>query len=165
MYTHYPMMYGFDSTYILVLIGVVISMIASANVKMTFNKFKKVGNAKNLRAEDVAKKILNDAGIYNVTIQHIGGNLSDHYSPNEKTLRLSDTVYGSSSVAAIGVAAHECGHAIQDKENYSFMKFRSLIFPLVNLSSKLGYFAILIGIFFGYINIIIFIEVESGTLM
>ena len=150
MYTHYPMMYGFDYTYVLVLIGVVVSMIASANVKLTFNKYKKIGNARNLRAEDVAKKMLNDAGIYDVTIQHIGGNLSDHYSPREKVLRLSDSVYGSTSVAAIGVAAHECGHAIQDQERYPALVLRSAAVPLANFGTKLSWPLIFLGLFLGF---------------
>jgi len=101
-------MYGyyFDPTYILVIIGVVISMIASANVKSTFRKYSNVFNTRNMRAEEAAELILRNAGINDVRIDRISGELTDHYAPKEKVLRLSDSVYGSTSVAAIGVAAH-----------------------------------------------------------
>lgn len=150
MYTHYPLMYGLDPTYILVLIGAVISMIASANVKMTFNRYKNTTNVKHLTSEEVARQILNSAGIYDVTIQRISGSLSDHYSPSEKVLRLSDSVYGSTSVAAIGVAAHECGHAIQDQEKYPALVLRSAAVPLANIGSKLSWPLILLGLLMGF---------------
>ena len=101
--------YFYDATYILVLIGALISMIASWNVKNTFRTYSRVWNSRNIPSQDIAQMILHDAGIYDVRIERIRGDLTDHYSPNEKVLRLSDSVYGSASVAAIGVAAHECG--------------------------------------------------------
>ena len=106
-------MYYWDSTYILVLIGAVICMLASANVSRTFNKFSKTLNARRLTAEEVAANILRLSGITDVRIERINGNLTDHYDPSKKVLRLSNSVYGQTSVAALGVAAHECGHAIQ----------------------------------------------------
>ena len=105
--------YGFDPTYVLVLIGAVICLIASARVKSTFNKYSQYRSMSGMTGAQAAERILNSAGIYDVTVCHISGSLTDHYNPSKKTLNLSDSVYGSNSVAAIGVAAHECGHAIQ----------------------------------------------------
>lgn len=143
MYNYY------DLSYILVLIGAVISMIASINVKSTYNKYSRVINGRGLVARDVAEKILRDAGIYDVSIERISGDLTDHYSPNEKVLRLSDTVYDSPSVAAIGVAAHECGHAIQHDVGYGPLAIRSAAVPVCNIGSKLSIPIILIGLFLG----------------
>lgn len=142
-------MYGYDSTYILVLIGAVITMLASANVNSAFKKYSKVLNARGLRAEEVAAIILKNADINNVKIDHIRGSLTDHYSPTEMVLRLSDTVYGSGSVAAIGVAAHECGHAIQHKEGYAPLKLRSASVPLASIGSKASMPLIILGLILG----------------
>ena len=138
-----------DSTYILVLIGAVISAIASANVSSTFNRFSSVTNYRRLTGEGAAEAILRAAGIRDVRIERIRGNLTDHYSPNEKVLRLSDSVYGSTSVAAIGVAAHECGHAIQHHVGYVPLKLRSVSVPVANIGSKLSWPIILIGLALG----------------
>lgn len=143
------MYFYWDSTYFLVLIGAVICAIASWNVSRTFNKFSRVPNARRLTAEDVAANILRLSGISDVRIERIKGNLTDHYSPNEKILRLSDSVYGQSSVAALGVAAHECGHAIQHHVGYFPLKLRSLSVPAANFGSKLAWPLILIGILMG----------------
>jgi len=142
-------MFYWDPTYYLVLIGAVICMIASANVNRTFNKFSRTLNARRLTAEDVAANILRLSGITDVRIERIRGNLTDHYSPNEKVLRLSDSVYGQTSVAALGVAAHECGHAVQHHVGYAPLKLRSLSVPLANFGSKLSWPLILIGILMG----------------
>lgn len=139
----------FDSTYILVIIGAVISMIASARVSSAFNKFSSVRNRRGMPAQDAAAMILRNAGITDVRIERINGNLTDHYSPKEKVLRLSDSVYGSSSVAAIGVAAHECGHAIQHKVGYGPLKLRSVSVPVANIGSMLSWPVILLGILLG----------------
>ncbi len=142
-------MFWWDPTYILVIIGAIISAIASANVNGTFNSYRKVLNRRNYTAQQVAMMILNDAGIYDVSIERISGNLTDHYSPNEKVLRLSDTVYNSRSVAAIGVAAHECGHAIQHKVGYAPLKLRSASVPVANIGSWLSWPMIILGIILG----------------
>ena len=139
----------FDATYILVLIGAVISMLASANVNATYRRYSKVGNSRRLTAEQVAAQILGRAGITDVSIERISGNLTDHYSPSEKILRLSDTVYGSTSVAAIGVAAHECGHAIQHQVGYQPLKLRSASVPVANIGSKLSWPIIILGLVLG----------------
>ena len=142
-------MYYFDPTYILVLIGAVLSMIASWNVNSNFRKYSQVFNRNGYTAEDVAARILSDAGISNVQISHIRGNLTDHYAPTEKVLRLSDSVYGSSSVAAIGVAAHECGHAIQHKVGYRPLALRSAAVPIANIGSRLSWPVLLLGLILG----------------
>lgn len=140
--------YGIDPTYILVLIGAVICMIASAKVKSTYNKYSKYRSASGMTGAEAAQRILNTAGIYDVTIQHVSGNLTDHYNPSNKTLNLSDSVYGSTSVAAVGVAAHECGHAIQHQKNYVPLTLRATIVPVANLGSTLAWPLILIGLLF-----------------
>lgn len=140
--------YGIDPTYILVLIGAVICMIASARVKSTYNKYSKYRSASGMTGAEAAQRILNTAGIYDVTIQHVSGNLTDHYNPSNKTLNLSDSVYGSTSVAAVGVAAHECGHAIQHQKNYAPLTLRATIVPVANLGSTLAWPLILIGLLF-----------------
>ena len=139
-----------DSTYLLVLIGVVISALASANVSRTFQKYSGTFSSRGITAEACAAAILRSAGITDVRIDRISGSLTDHYSPKEKILRLSDSVYGSSSVAAIGVAAHECGHAIQHHVGYAPLKLRSFSVPLANIGSKLSWPLILLGIVLGY---------------
>lgn len=120
-------------------------MAASANVNGTYRRYMGVYNSRGLRAEDVAQMILSNAGIFDVRIERISGNLTDHYSPREKVLRLSDSVYGSLSVAAIGVAAHECGHAIQHQKGYVPINIRNAIVPLVNIGSNAAWPVILLG--------------------
>ena len=140
--------YGFDPTYVLVLIGAVICLIASARVKSTFNKYSQYRSMSGMTGAQAAERILNSAGIYDVTVCHISGSLTDHYNPSKKTLNLSDSVYGSNSVAAIGVAAHECGHAIQHQKNYVPLTLRTAIVPVANIGSTLAWPLILIGLFF-----------------
>ncbi len=140
--------YYYDPTYILVVIGALLSLFASWRVNATFNKYSKVGNRSGRRAEEIAQFMLNDAGIYDVRIERVNGNLTDHYSPKEKVLRLSDSVYGSTSVAALGVAAHETGHAIQHNRGYVPVKIRSAIVPVVNIGSTLSWPIILAGLIF-----------------
>ena len=143
----------FDSTYLLVILGAILSAIASANVTRTYQKFSQYANSRRFRAEDVAQLILHKAGIYDVRIERISGSLTDHYSPNEKVLRLSDSVYGSTSIAALGVAAHECGHAIQHHQGYYALKLRSLSVPMANIGAKLSWPMILIGLLMGSIGL------------
>lgn len=142
----YPMY--FDPTYIFVLIGVILSLIAQAGVTRTFSKFSRVGNQRGITGAEAAERVLHGAGIYNVRIEHISGNLTDHYDPKNKVLRLSDSVYGSSSVAAVGVAAHECGHAIQHAKGYAPLQLRSVLVPVANFGSKIAWPLILIGLLF-----------------
>ena len=144
-----PFFYYYDPTYILVLIGAVLSLWASATVKSTYNKYSRVYSYSGLTGAQAAAQILRQAGIYDVRIEHVSGNLTDHYDPKARVLRLSDSVYGSNSVAAIGVAAHECGHAIQDQEDYVPLRFRSAFVPVANLGTQVAFPILLIGVFLG----------------
>lgn len=149
----YPMFY-FDPTYILVIAGAIICMLASANVSMTFNRYKKVRTSTGITAQEAASRILSGAGISNVRIERISGDLTDHYDPRDKVLRLSDSVYGMSSVAAVGVAAHECGHAIQDNQSYAPLRWRNSIVPVVNIGSKLCWPVIILGLILSSLNLL-----------
>jgi len=140
----------YDWTYILVLIGALISFVASLNVNGTFKRYNRVRSSRNITSQQAAQAILQASGINDVRIERIRGNLTDHYSPSEKVLRLSDSVYGSTSVAAIGVAAHECGHAIQHHVGYAPLKLRSASVPIANIGSKLSWPIILAGLILGY---------------
>lgn len=143
------MYYFYDATYILVIIGAIISLIASMNVKSTFNRYDKYNSRSGLTGATAAQEILRAAGITNVRIERVSGNLTDHYSPKEGVLRLSDSVYNSTSVAAIGVAAHECGHAMQYDEEYFPIKIRAAVIPIANIGSALSWPIILLGLFLG----------------
>lgn len=145
----YPMYYGFDSTYLLVLVAAIFSMWASARVNSTYNKYGQVRSMQGLTGAEAAQRILYYAGLSNIRVEHVSGNLTDHYDPKSKVLRLSDSTHSSTSVAAIGVAAHECGHAIQDAEGYSPLRLRSTLVPAANLGSKLGIPIILLGVLLG----------------
>ena len=140
------MFYYFDPTYILVLIGAVICMIASANVKSTYRKYAQYRSMTGMTGAQAAERLLRSAGINDVSVGHVSGELSDHYNPSTKVVNLSDSVYGSTSVAAIGVAAHECGHAIQHANGYVPLNLRSAFVPVANFGSKLAWPLILIGV-------------------
>ncbi|MEG1293214.1 MAG: zinc metallopeptidase [Clostridium sp.] len=139
--------YGLDPTIILVLIGVALSMWASARVNRTFSKYSKVRSMTGMTGADAAKKLLNSQGIYDVTVRKVAGNLTDHYDPRTKTVNLSESVYDSVSVSAIGVAAHECGHAMQDNTEYVPLKLRGAIIPVVNIGAQISWPIILLGVF------------------
>ena len=141
--------YYFDPTYILVLIGAVLSILASARVNSTFHKYASVRSMSGMTGAQTAEAILRSKGIHDVRVEHIRGNLTDHYDPARKVVRLSDSVYGSSSVAAIGVAAHECGHVMQHHEGYAPLNIRTALVPAANIGSKLGIPIILVGILLG----------------
>lgn len=145
-----PYGYGIDLTYILVLIGAGLCLWAQNNVTSTYSKYSRVNSRTGLTGAMAAERILRSNGIYDVQIEHISGNLTDHYDPTQKVLRLSDAVYGSTSVAAIGVAAHECGHAIQHQQGYAPLKIRSSLVPVANLGSKLCWPLIVLGLLFSY---------------
>ncbi len=154
-YYGYGYGYGYDPMLIWALLVAVISMIASAKVSSTYQKYDKVRSATGMTGAQAAERILQSAGIYDVSVQHIRGELTDHYDPRNKILRLSDATYGSASVAAVGVAAHECGHAIQHKEGYAPLKIRSALVPAANLGSRLGIPIILIGFFFSAVSFLV----------
>jgi Zn-dependent membrane protease YugP len=143
-------MFYYDSTYILVFIGIIITLGASAKVKTTFSKYSRVRSMSGMTGAQAAERLLQTSGIYDVQIEHVSGQLSDHYDPRTKVLRLSDSVYGQSSIAAIGVAAHECGHAIQHEQNYAPLKLRSTIVPAANFGSMAAWPLIILGVIMGY---------------
>ena len=145
--------YGYDPTYILVIIGFLITLIAQIFVNSSYKKYKKVNVKSGLKGFEVARKMLDSNGLTNVKIEEVKGELTDHYDPTSKVVRLSTDIYHGSTIASSSVAAHECGHAIQDKEGYFFLRLRANLVPIVNISSKLGYFAILIGLIFGFLNL------------
>lgn len=140
------MLYYFDPTYIFVIIGALLSMLASAKVQSTFNRYKRVRSAAGMSGAEAAQRLLNNAGIIDVSIERVPGNLTDHYDPSSKTLRLSDATYASNSVAAIGVAAHECGHAIQHYEGYAPLQLRSALVPIANIGSRIGIPICILGV-------------------
>ena len=142
------MYYWWDQTYILVIIGAIICLIASARVKTTYAKYSKDRSMSGMTGAEAAERILRNAGIHDVSIGHVSGNLTDHYNPKTKVLNLSDSVYGSTSVAAICVAAHECGHAIQHQEGYFPLSFRGALVPVANFGSTMAWPLIIIGLFF-----------------
>ena len=139
----------FDPSYILVLIGIVLSMLASSRVRSAFNKYSQVRTVSGITGADTAVRILRQAGIFDVSVAQVSGSLTDHYDPSSKTLRLSQTVYGSNSVAAVSVAAHECGHAIQDQEGYVPLRLRAALVPVTNFGASLSWPLIIIGLIIG----------------
>jgi Zn-dependent membrane protease YugP len=144
------MIYGyyFDPTYILIVIGMVICLVAQTHVNSTFKKYSRVQSNSGLTGAQAAKRILESQGIYDVTIQHIAGELTDNYNPRNKVLSLSSSTYNSTSVAAIGVAAHECGHAIQHDRGYAPIAVRNALVPFANWGSRLSWILIIVGIIF-----------------
>lgn len=139
----------FYNYYWLAIIPLIIAMLASANVKSTYSKYEKVKNSRGLTGAMAARKILDANGLYNIRIEHVAGQLSDHFDPRTNIVRLSDSTYNSASVAAVGVAAHEVGHAIQYAKGYTPMKLRSTIIPLTNIGSSLSYPLVLLGLVLG----------------
>lgn len=137
------------STYILVLIGIGIAMLASAKLRATYSKYSRVPSRAGMRGADAALMILRNNGIYDVDVRQVQGQLTDNYNPAEKTVNLSEGIYNSTSIAAISVAAHECGHAIQDNNEYLPLNFRSLIFPVANIGSTLAWPLVFVGFLLG----------------
>lgn len=141
---YYPMY--FDPTYILVLAGVAISMMASAKMRSTFQRYSRVRSRSGMTGREAAERLLRSQGIYDVRVEHVSGNLTDHFDPRNKVLRLSDATYNSASVAAIGVAAHECGHAVQHAKGYTPLSIRSALVPVVNFGSAVSWPLIFAGL-------------------
>ena len=139
----------FDPLYLLFMLpGLLLAGLASMFTKLTFSKYSEVGSASGMTGAQAAQRLLETAGIYNVTIEHVDGMLTDHYDPSCRTLRLSEEVYGSDSLAAIGVACHEAGHAIQHATNYGPLGLRSALVPVANIGSQGSYFILLLGFIF-----------------
>jgi len=144
------------TNYMLLFLGFVITLIAQIYVTSSYAKYKKIKNKKDLTGFEVARQILDKNGLNDIHVVETNGNLSDHYDPSRKVVRLSRDIFNGSTIASVSVAAHECGHAIQDKDGYNFMRIRSKLVPFVNLSSKLGYIAIAIGFIFGLLDFAMF---------
>ena len=158
------MYYHFDITYIFVIIGMLITLIASWSMKATFARFERVPSSSNMTGREVAERILRANGIYDVSVRPVSGRLTDHYDPRDKTVSLSEVIYNSKSVAAVAVAAHECGHAIQDNVGYVPLNLRSAFVPVANWGSRLSWPMIVIGIFLGTGNMSN-ILIQVGILM
>lgn len=147
MYTAMNLMY--DKTYIFIVVGMVISFLASSYVQKTFSKYGDISNKKGYTGSEVAQLILNVNHINHVIIQPIGGNLTDNYNSFNKTLNLSESIFNQTSVSAVGVAAHECGHAVQDSVSYFPLRLRAWLVPIANFGSQLSFPMIMAGLFFG----------------
>lgn len=143
-------MFWYDSTYILVIIAFVLTLFASFGVKSTFAKYSKVGSHNGLTGSMAARKILDMNGLYHIKIERVSGELTDHFDPRAGVIRLSDSVHDSNSVAAIGVAAHEAGHAVQHATNYTPISIRNSLVPIVNISNSLSMPLFIIGLILGY---------------
>ncbi|MGF3196138.1 zinc metallopeptidase [Facklamia sp. P13055] len=150
----YPYGFYFDSTYILILIGMAIVMYAQWKVKSTFAKYSELMSERNISGQEAAELILQANQIQDVRVERVAGNLTDHYSPKEKILRLSEATYSNSSVAAVAVAAHECGHAVQDSKNYQFLKLRSALVPVSQFGSMIGMPIIILGFLFQMMGLV-----------
>ena len=136
-------------TFLLFIIGIIIVGYAQIKINVTYSKYKKIENTKKISGSEVAREILKANGLDNIYVVETSGELTDHYDPTRKVIKLSSGIFHGKTIAAMAVAAHECGHAIQDKENYTFMRIRHMLVPIVNLVSYIGYFSILIGLLAG----------------
>ncbi len=158
-----PYYYGFDWTYLVIVLPcIILSMVASSSVNSTFNKYSKVHSIRRLTGADAAQRVLAANGVTGVRIERVSGNLTDHYDPRTNVIRLSDSVYGATSVAAIGVAAHEAGHAVQYAQHYAPIKLRAAIIPLTNIGSKLAMPLILLGLVCTFLGNFSYLLVDLG---
>ena len=147
-YGHYGLVgFGFDWTYLLVILGAVLSMAASAKVKGTYQKYSRDWSVSGMTGADVARQILRSQGIYDVTVRQVPGELTDHYDPRDNTIYLSQPVYNAATVAAVGVAAHEAGHAVQYAMGYGPVRVRSAIIPVTQFGSQFAFIALMLGLF------------------
>ena len=143
------MYYGFDWTYILVMIGALLCIFASSHVTSTYNRYARTRSACGMSGAQVAQEILRRNGVSDVTVQHVAGNLTDHYNPATQTVNLSDSVYGSTSVAAVAVAAHECGHVMQHETGYVPLSIRTALVPIASFGSNAGIWIVMLGFLMG----------------
>ena len=137
---------------IIFLLMLIIPVYASIKVNLSYKKYVKIDNEKKLTGFDVARRILDENNLGEIYVVETKGTMSDHYDPRRKTVRLSTDVYHGTSISSLAIAAHECGHAIQDKEGYTWFKIRSMIFPIVNIGQKIAYVVMIIGLFLSYMN-------------
>ncbi len=141
---------GYTTAYFLCILAFVFALICSLTVKTTFNKYSRIGSRRGITAAEVARMILDRNGLYNVQVERISGNLTDNYNPRTNIVSLSDSVYNSTSLAAIGVAAHECGHAVQHAQDYVPIKIRTAVFPLAQLGSSMYFIVFIVGLIFSF---------------
>ena len=141
-------------TWLLILVSFLITFLASCYIKSNYRKYKTVNVSSRKTGYDVAREILDQHNLSHILILEVAGELTDHYDPNKKVVKLSHDIYNGKSIAAVSVAAHECGHALQDRDGYAFLKFRSTIAPLASFSTKIGYIAIMIGFLFSLVDLI-----------
>lgn len=139
---------------ILILIIILIPAIAQISIMNSYNRNKAIPNKSNLRGKDIARRILDNNNLQDISIEEVAGNLTDHYDPTNKVIRLSSDIYNGVSIASTAVAAHECGHAVQDKTGYTFMHIRSMIFPIVNVATSISYWIILMGFLFELLDLV-----------
>ncbi len=160
-----PFFYGFDWTYLVFIVPcIIITLICQINVKSTFSKYSKIRNSRNLTGAQAAEYVLRKNGVTGVRIEQVAGSMTDHFDPRTNVIRLSETVYNNTSVAAVGVACHEAGHAVQHAEGYMPNKIRSAVLPMAKIGSQLSWILILLGLIFTakigfvmlYIGIILF---------
>lgn len=137
---------------IIFLLMLIIPIYASIKVNLSYKKYVKIDNEKKLTGFDVARRILDENNLGEIYVVETKGTMSDHYDPRRKTVRLSTDVYHGTSISSLAIAAHECGHAIQDKEGYTWFKIRSMIFPIINIGQKIAYVVMIIGLFLSYMN-------------
>lgn len=159
MVMRYGYGFYFDPTYVLIIIAAVITLIAQMRVNSAFSKYSSVSSMSGLTGAQAAERILQAQGITDVIVQRVSGKLTDHYDPRNKTLNLSDAVFGSSSIAAVGVAAHECGHAIQHARGYAPLSLRSALVPVANLGSSLSWIFIIVGIIMSFNHTLIMVGI------
>jgi Zn-dependent membrane protease YugP len=142
--------YYFDWTYILVIAGALLSLLASWNVKSSYNRYARIANMRGLTGAEAARRILEANNVMNVQVQHVRGELTDHYDPRTQTVNLSDSVYNSTSVAALGVAAHECGHVMQHETGYVPLQIRTALVPAANIGSRFGIYIVILGLILAF---------------
>lgn len=147
------MPYYFDYTYLLLIPAMIFALYAQFKVNSTFNKYSKVGNSRGITAAETARRILDANGLHDVKVVRVSGHLTDNFNPKTNTVSLSESTYSSTSVAAIGVAAHECGHAVQHATGYVPVKARTALVPVTNIGSSLGWVLILVGLIFASYNL------------
>ena len=153
-------------TFLLFIIGIIIVGYAQIKINVTYSKYKKIENTKKISGSEVAREILKANGLDNIYVVETSGELTDHYDPTRKVIKLSSDIFHGKTIAAMAVAAHECGHAIQDKENYTFLRIRHMLVPIVNLVSYIGYFSILIGLLAGLTGyLLVGIIILSATII
>ena len=150
-----PFRFYFDPTYVLLIPAILLALYAQARVKSTYSKYIRVPSRSGITGAQAARELLEQNGVYDVTVERTSGRLSDHYDPRSKTLRLSSEVYGSSSLAALGIAAHETGHALQHAEEYYLLRLRSAIVPIANIGSSLALPLLILGLIFSYPTLVL----------